>query len=30
VKFIVTGAVLITAVTIEAMTRMRRQGEQRV
>ena len=27
VKFIVTGAVLITAVTIESMTRMRRQGE---
>jgi len=26
VKFIVTGAVLITAVTIESMTRMRRQG----
>ncbi len=28
VKFIVTGAVLITAVTIESVTRMRRQGEQ--
>jgi len=28
VKFIVTGAVLITAVTIEALTRMRRQGER--
>jgi D-xylose transport system permease protein len=27
VKFIVTGAVLITAVTIESVTRMRRQGE---
>jgi D-xylose transport system permease protein len=27
VKFIVTGAVLIAAVTIEAVTRMRRQGE---
>jgi D-xylose transport system permease protein len=27
VKFIVTGAVLIVAVTIEAITRMRRQGE---
>jgi len=27
VKFIVTGAVLITAVTIEALTRSRRQGE---
>ena len=27
VKFIVTGAVLITAVTIESLTRMRRQGE---
>jgi D-xylose transport system permease protein len=27
VKFIVTGAVLMTAVTIEAVTRMRRQGE---
>lgn len=29
VKFIVTGAVLIAAVTIESMTRIRRQGEQR-
>jgi D-xylose transport system permease protein len=28
VKFIVTGAVLIAAVTIESMTRMRRQGEK--
>jgi len=28
VKFIVTGAVLITAVTIESVTRMRRQGER--
>jgi len=28
VKFIVTGAVLITAVTIESITRMRRQGER--
>jgi D-xylose transport system permease protein len=28
VKFIVTGAVLIAAVTIEAVTRIRRQGEQ--
>lgn len=28
VKFIVTGAVLIVAVTIEAMTRLRRQGGQ--
>jgi D-xylose transport system permease protein len=28
VKFIVTGAVLIAAVTIESVTRMRRQGEQ--
>ena len=27
VKFIVTGTVLITAVTIESITRMRRQGE---
>ena len=27
VKFIVTGAVLIVAVTIEALTRMRRQGQ---
>jgi len=27
VKFIVTGAVLIVAVTIESVTRMRRQGE---
>ena len=27
VKFIVTGAVLMTAVTIEAVTRMRRQGD---
>lgn len=29
VKFIVTGAVLITAVTIESVTRMRRHGETR-
>jgi D-xylose transport system permease protein len=29
VKFMVTGAVLIAAVTIESLTRMRRQGEQR-
>jgi D-xylose transport system permease protein len=28
VKYIVTGAVLITAVTIESITRMRRQGER--
>jgi D-xylose transport system permease protein len=28
VKFIVTGAVLITAVTIESVTHIRRQGEQ--
>lgn len=28
VKYIVTGTVLIAAVTIEAVTRMRRQGEQ--
>lgn len=28
VKFIVTGAVLMTAVTIESVTRMRRQGER--
>jgi D-xylose transport system permease protein len=28
VKFIVTGAVLIAAVTIESVTRLRRQGEQ--
>ncbi len=28
VRFIVTGAVLIAAVTIESVTRMRRQGEQ--
>jgi len=28
VKYIVTGAVLITAVTIESLTRMRRQGER--
>jgi len=28
VKFIVTGAVLITAVTIESITRMRRVGER--
>jgi len=28
VKFIVTGAVLITAVTIESVTRMRRHGER--
>jgi D-xylose transport system permease protein len=28
VKYIVTGAVLITAVTIEAITRMRRQGQR--
>ena len=28
VKYIVTGAVLIAAVTIESLTRMRRQGEQ--
>jgi len=28
VKFIVTGTVLITAVTIESITRMRRQGER--
>ena len=28
VRFIVTGAVLITAVTIESVTRIRRQGEQ--
>jgi len=27
-KFIVTGAVLIAAVTIESVTRMRRQGER--
>ena len=27
VKFIVTGALLIVAVTIESVTRMRRQGE---
>jgi D-xylose transport system permease protein len=27
VKFIVTGAVLMTAVTIESITRMRRQGD---
>jgi len=27
VKFIVTGAVLIVTVTIESVTRMRRQGE---
>ena len=26
-KFMVTGAVLITAVTIESVTRMRRQGD---
>jgi len=30
VKYIVTGTVLIAAVTIESLTRMRRQGEQRV
>ena len=29
VKYIVTGTVLIAAVTIESLTRMRRQGEQR-
>ena len=28
VKFIVTGAVLIVAVTIESVTRMQRRGEQ--
>jgi D-xylose transport system permease protein len=28
VKFIVTGAVLMTAVTIESVTRMRRQGDR--